>query len=229
MINIKVFRTTIFLAVITASSSLFAQVKIGSNPTIIDPTNNLEVESSTVGNKVSINKTTGKITIADGSQGDAKVLTSNANGVATWQPLSAQNSPVMLSARQTTSQYVPANGYVQIDFNTAVFDKGSNFNLSNDRFIIPSDGYYIITLSASNVADQVVSGYAYGHNLFLFKNGSSYRLGAVNVISGGQGQVSSFTTLVYAKAGDYFSAHLYSNAVASRITDCWFDAYKVSE
>ena len=76
-------------AMLLGSSSAFAQVKIGTNPTTIDPANNLEVESSTAGNKVSVNKTTGKVTIADGSQGASKILTSDATGVATWQSASS--------------------------------------------------------------------------------------------------------------------------------------------
>lgn len=83
------FSKTISAAMLAAalffgSSAAFAQVKIGTNPTVIGATNNLEVEASTAGNKVSVDKTTGKVTIADGSQGAGKVLTSDANGVATW-------------------------------------------------------------------------------------------------------------------------------------------------
>lgn len=83
----RTLATTMFAALLFTSSPLFAQVKIGTNPTTINAANNLEVEASTAGNKVSIDKTIGKVTIADGSQGAAKVLTSDVNGVATWQTL----------------------------------------------------------------------------------------------------------------------------------------------
>jgi N-acetylglucosamine-6-phosphate deacetylase len=81
-------------AMLVASQGVFAQVKIGSNPTVINPANNLEVESTDPTKKISINKTTGKLTIADGSQGDTKILTSDANGVATWQSQSSLAIPV---------------------------------------------------------------------------------------------------------------------------------------
>jgi hypothetical protein len=42
-----------------------AQVKIGTNPTTIEATSNLEVEASTTGRKVKVDKTTGQVTIAD--------------------------------------------------------------------------------------------------------------------------------------------------------------------
>ncbi len=225
----QLLQRAFFLAAMITSSSLFAQVKVGTNPTTIDPTSNLEVESSTTGNKVSIDKTTGKVTIADGSQGNAKVLTSDANGTATWQAITSQNSPVMISARQTAAQYLPANANTQLNFTSVLFDKGANFNLSTDRFTAPSNGYYIISIATSNVANAVPNGTVYGQNTILYKNGSAYRTGTVNKITGGEGQVSSFTSLVYANAGDYFTVYVYSNSVASQVTDSWFDTYKISE
>jgi hypothetical protein len=83
------------------TSTVFAQVKIGTNPTVIDPANNLEVEASTAGRKTSIDKSSGKVTIADGSQGTSKILTSDENGVATWEAPSVQDTPVFLSVNKT--------------------------------------------------------------------------------------------------------------------------------
>ncbi len=60
-----------------------AQVKIGANPSAIGTSSSLEVEA-TNGNKTMVNKTNGQITIQDGTQGAGKVLTSDANGVASW-------------------------------------------------------------------------------------------------------------------------------------------------
>lgn len=83
----KTLCTAMFAAAMAfGSSAVFAQVKIGTNPTTINAANNLEVEASG-GSKVSVDKTTGKVTIADGSQGDLRILTSDATGVATWRDL----------------------------------------------------------------------------------------------------------------------------------------------
>lgn len=71
-------------AALLSSTCLFAQVKIGSSPTTIGPNNNLEVES-TGGQKTFIHKTTGQVTIADGTQGTGKVFTSDAVGGGSWQ------------------------------------------------------------------------------------------------------------------------------------------------
>jgi len=101
-----------FLLVATTISS--AQVKIGSNPTTIDPNSNLEVEASTAGRKVKIDKTTGQITIADGTHGEGKILSSDANGVASWQPapgtsviIGDNNSPSLVFVSPPTDDHVP--------------------------------------------------------------------------------------------------------------------------
>lgn len=96
----KTLCTALFAgALFLGSSAVFAQVKIGTNPTTINAANNLEVEASTAGNKVSIDKTTGKMTIADGSQGVSRILTSDASGVATWKTI---KSTSVTSFPQTT-------------------------------------------------------------------------------------------------------------------------------
>jgi hypothetical protein len=101
-----------FLLAATTISS--AQVKIGSNPTTIDPNSNLEVEASTPGRKVKIDKTTGQITIADGTQGEGKILSSDANGAASWQPapgtsviIGDNNSPSLVFVSPPTTEHVP--------------------------------------------------------------------------------------------------------------------------
>ncbi|WP_090381113.1 hypothetical protein [Dyadobacter sp. SG02] len=72
-------------AMLVGSSTAFAQVKIGTNPTTIEPNSNLEVEASTPGRKTKIDKTTGQVTITDGTEGAGKVLTSDAAGGTSWQ------------------------------------------------------------------------------------------------------------------------------------------------
>jgi hypothetical protein len=77
----------LMIAIVTAtvSTASFAQVKIGLNPTVINPNANLEVEAATTGRKMMVNKTSGQVTIADGTEGDGKVFTSNASGDGSWK------------------------------------------------------------------------------------------------------------------------------------------------
>ena len=77
-IIILMFALTVF------SAEINAQLKVGSNATTITANTNLEIES-TNGNKVQVSKDLGKVIIKDGSEAVNKVLTSDANGVATWK------------------------------------------------------------------------------------------------------------------------------------------------
>lgn len=85
-ISQKKVSTALFAAaLLLGSSAAFSQVKIGTNPTTIEPNSNLEVEASTPGRKTKIDKTTGQVSIADGTEGAGKVLTSDAGGGTSWQ------------------------------------------------------------------------------------------------------------------------------------------------
>lgn len=85
----KVSAALFAAALLLGSSAAFAQVKIGTNPATIEPNSNLEVEASTPGRKMKVDKTTGQVSIADGTEGAGKVLTSDAAGGTSWQnPLS---------------------------------------------------------------------------------------------------------------------------------------------
>lgn len=78
-------------ALIFNSRGSFAQMKIGTNSTNIEPSSNLEVEASTSGRKFKIDKTTGQLTIADGTQANYSVLVSDADGNTKWTHLDPSN------------------------------------------------------------------------------------------------------------------------------------------
>jgi len=103
----KITSALIATALLLGSSAAFAQVKIGTNPTTIEPNSNLEVEASTPGRKTKIDKTTGQVTITDGTEGAGKVLTSDAAGGTSWQtPL----APGMIDGTLGNLVTVPGDG-----------------------------------------------------------------------------------------------------------------------
>lgn len=95
------------LAAVACFTTAHAQVKVGANPGTLSPNAVLDVESisgthtvilqngnmgvgtTSPGNKLEINNgtTAGAVKIIDGTQGTGKVLTSDANGVGTWQSI----------------------------------------------------------------------------------------------------------------------------------------------
>ncbi|REA62926.1 hypothetical protein DSL64_08430 [Dyadobacter luteus] len=83
MKNSRQFKTFLIAAFVAASSGAFAQVKIGSNPVVIGPNNNLEVEA-TNGNKTVILKDNGNVgigTTAPGNKAEINSGTANTSGL----------------------------------------------------------------------------------------------------------------------------------------------------
>lgn len=89
--KLKILFPTSFLVVLLFSFPSIAQVKIGTNSTNIEANSNFEIEASTSGRKMKVDKTTGQITIADGTQEYARVLTSDANGNASWKKIGTES------------------------------------------------------------------------------------------------------------------------------------------
>lgn len=179
------------------SSAAFAQVKIGSNPTTIEPNSNLEVEASTAGRKMKVDKTTGQVTITDGTQGTGKVFTSDANGGGSWQTVS-QTTEVMLSVN--AMQTIGATT-ARFNFTSAVYDRGANFNLTTDMFTAPSAGLYLFNVN-DNVGNDLSNGYvAWGR---LNRTGAGLiEAGDFNLaVNAGQGGTGTITTMVYLNAGE---------------------------
>jgi hypothetical protein len=180
--------TTLFSAFVltlglVASSVSFAQVKIGTNPTTIDPNNNLEVEASTPGRKTAINKTTGQVTIADGTQGNGKVFTSDANGGGSWQAtqlvkaiVSYVNDGVATVNPTTIFNYAnAAPGNVNINFpENGVYAVSWSFIADAPTFIPAGNNWYGILLGT--VGGQVLNHQdnLIGGSQFVFSSGSRY-------------------------------------------------------
>jgi hypothetical protein len=135
-------------AMLFATTSAFAQVKIGTNPTTIEATSNLEVEASTAGRKVKVNKTTGQVTIADGTQGAGKVLTSDANGNARWNSTEEIKVPkTMFIGFQAAGEQlvtIPSQtGEITSRFKVVPLPNYSaGYNAARRAYVIPQAGYY---------------------------------------------------------------------------------------
>jgi hypothetical protein len=153
MKTFQLVSTLIIGFLLTATTISSAQVKIGSNPTTIDPNNNLEVESTDPAKKVSINKNSGKVTIADGSQGNGYVLTSDANGMATWQPLSTAKIPqTVFNGAITAPTTVPTFTFHDDPAQRLPLVPtigAENWVPVQNRYYIPSDGSYSVQVGLS--------------------------------------------------------------------------------
>ena len=222
----KMLGSALFAAAMLFNApEVFAQVKIGSNPTVINAANNLEVESADPKKKVSIDKTTGKVTIADGSQGAAKVLTSDASGVATWQAPAAQDAEVMFSGRLNVNQILPAVVSTKVDINVELFDKGNHFNVATDQLIAPTAGYYTVNVgfTRSGNLQNSIAGYLYVNNV----DGGEGNLWD-DFVGAGNGYTVGATRLIHLNTGDILDFRLRSNFVLDGVQSAYFQIAKVS-
>lgn len=200
----KLFIPAVFaIAVVFGSSSVFAQVKIGTNPTTIEPNSNLEVEASTAGRKMKVDKTTGQVSIADGTEGAGKVFTSDAAGGGSWQ---AAGPSVYVEASNTGSQtIVGGSGFNRIIMPTEIVDIGNNYNPATSQFTVPATGYYMVMgRTSKDLTDNVT---AHQLSFVLLVNGTLATQDILDALPGGQTGVGGFvhfqgTTFGHFNAGD---------------------------
>jgi hypothetical protein len=141
----KVTRLLFAGALLLGSSAAFAQVKIGTNPTTIEPNSNLEVEASTPGRKTKVDKTTGQVTITDGTQGAGKVFTSDADGGGSWQTSGAGCASFDAKGDNTTTPVVDVGVYTPVNLiaNNIVYSASGAYNNATGEYTIPADGFYL--------------------------------------------------------------------------------------
>ncbi|MBD2699168.1 hypothetical protein IC229_00870 [Spirosoma sp. BT702] len=187
---------SIFYALTLAllTSTAYAQVKIGSNPGTIGATSNLEVEAAN-GNKTSVNKSTGQVTIQDGTQGAAKILTSDANGGASWQTLTQQNIPIVVLIGAQSGAYtvtprtvIGINGYGQPkDRIPLTIRPGSysGYDASTKQYTIQESAYYRVYAGSKFKGASSTAPYSgTSVRLYLYPFGVLQQYDDINVFTG---------------------------------------------
>jgi hypothetical protein len=197
------FSALVFITALTVSSTSFAQVKIGTNPTTIEPNSNLEVEASTPGRKTKVDKTTGQVSIADGTQGAGKIFTSDAAGGGSWQ---AAGPSVYVEASNTGAQtIVGGSEFNRIIMPTEIIDIGNNYDPATSQFTVPTTGYYMLTGRTTKGVTNNVDGHQL--SFVLRVNGTLATQDILDALPGGETGVAGFvhfqgTTFGHFNAGD---------------------------
>ncbi len=101
----------------------------------------------------------GSFSLLDGSQGTGKILTSDANGLATW------SAGVGFRASGSTSGTIGASTNYLI-YGTEQYDDGNGYNFTTGVYTVPVTGVYLLTASAEFIA---YSGYTSGYVSFGFE------------------------------------------------------------
>ncbi|AKD53809.1 C1q-like domain-containing protein [Spirosoma radiotolerans] len=204
-----------------------AQVKIGDNPTTIHAGSVLELESTNQGlrmPKIALTNTTtwapmlgsGTVPAAPGMH----VYNTNPNITSTntsyptlaakigeyywdgtgWVAIGGtQSTDAVLRVEFAGSQSVTTGGIV--NFISKKFDKGTNFDLTTDKFTAPSAGYYLINFNV-NCGTPEILGYATGRFAFLVVNGTGDRILFNDNVIAGSGFARTTPALLNLNAGD---------------------------
>lgn len=114
----------------------------------------------------------GNIKIADGTQGAGKILTSDADGVATWQSPSSNNIGCVIRAQSWTANAIGSSYTSGMSFapatitttgiygdtrliNSGAYQATTGNTSTTGVFTAPSDGYYEVSVKAISVASNV--------------------------------------------------------------------------
>jgi len=217
----KTLSMAVFAAVMLFNTSeVSAQVKIGSNPTVINAANNLEVEASTTGRKTSVDKVTGQVTIKDGTEGDGKILTSDVNGASRWD--SGTSAFRVTSGSQIITAPVGViNAFYNVDFNAKVFDQDGIFTLANDRLTVTKAG--TILLSGSIV---VINSVYTGASIALFKNGV-FVINSGGAFGAGEQIPVSISLVDTSVVGDYYELRVNTNIGSATVLNGNFSGTRI--
>lgn len=158
----------------------------------INPTTKLEINNGS---------TIGAIKIVDGTQGNNKVLMSDAAGVGSWSGIAGSWFGLLSGGS--------ANGTaVQINFpNSALIGQGGSANTATNTIMVPSKGLYEITVSGWT-NESPVSG-SYLTTWVIRKNGTDI-LRPHYPSSGGYGTQTSTTDYVNLNVGDNITLFLHN-------------------
>lgn len=217
-----------------ATTAGFAQVKIGDNPSGINPGAVLDIESTNKGlllPRVSLSSTTTWSLSGTATAGmhvyntNSSVTSSNPaypilasktgeyywNGMG-WVALGGDQS-TEVALYVTGNQTSPTTGDVKVNYTSAKYDKNSNFDLSADQITIPSSGYYMLILQGkSGSASSYVNYGSISVNGITVDGWDSGIVTGPSLYSGSSIQILELNT------GDILTTHTRNNTNATTVS-----------
>jgi hypothetical protein len=217
-------RALAIMALLFTSSALFAQVKIGDNPTTINAGSALEIESTNKGllmPRISLTNTTTWGLAGTAAAGmhvyntNMAITSTNTiyptlaakigeyywdgTGWVALSPVGSQSSEVQVKTTGGTQGLAGSNANNFITLDATIFDTGNN--KVGNTIVIPSTGLYELTGATTWQATGATGGY--GFRLFINNAFSEQLAGSVivnNIVDSANGR-----TVIRLNAGDVAS------------------------
>ena len=169
---------------------------------VIDYDGDVGINTSSPTATLHVNGTT---RLVDGTQGDGKVLSSDANGNASWVN-SAINTG--FSAYATTSQGITTGSWIQVNFGGEDFDDGADF--ASNQYVCPTAGVY--QFDATVAWSPFTISNTWSH-IAIYKNGL---LAKVRMETATTGYFSNnISAAVKCAAGDVITIRVYQQSTAT--------------
>jgi hypothetical protein len=183
----------------------------------IDGNNNVGIGTATPAAKLDI---AGNIKITDGTEGNGKVLTSDANGLATWK---TPVDDIYFLATSDTNTVFPNLTFTQVPFQTVTANDGNGYDANTNIFTVPTAGLYHFDL---NIVETGGGGYAY-----LYVNNTTRASTQAYLANTGLLQPMALSSTLKLQAGDLVKVQVYSFGVNHLVTygsaGNYFSGYKV--
>ena len=224
--------TTLTLSAATASTDTMYCVFLGRALQTVTPATN-SITAAMVGNDL----ISGKDALTSSPDDTDELLISDAGTLKRIDVslVGGKNTPMFLVG-QTSGQTISNTSFTKITFDNEDFDTDSAFDLSNNRFTVPSGAAGKYFFSAWITGDDNI-GYDRFHTA-IYVNGSQANFAGSSsrylnhaYPNLGSGDFSYNINFIYnASAGDYFEVYLYQDSGGNVITTedrIWFYGYKL--
>ncbi|MDT0555282.1 hypothetical protein [Patiriisocius hiemis] len=145
----------------------------------------------------------------DGTAG--QILTTDGNGQVSFENTTSISNFSLARIVMNSYQAMSGAGWTKINFDTVDFDINSDFNTTNDRFVVPVDGYYRVNAICRTFS--VPSG----TNLFgiaIYINGSRVRYNRYTH-TGTSNFIRSIDQILQLSAGDFIEIRFYNPSTIS--------------
>jgi hypothetical protein len=126
--------------------------------------------------------------------------------------INSSDSVYKARAYRSTSLSIPQAAWTKIDFDFLDYDEGSNFDILNDRFTCPYEGYYLVSGMVTFVWLDVDTAMY----VAVIKNDIVWEAASASEASHNDFVSAGVTDIIYLELGDTIDLRVYHTSISTR-------------